>query len=418
MQTPAFPPQDKQRLLHITTLSDALPWNRDVVNQDARKAARVRSADIGKHLVAYNDCLATLQAQFLKSSFVALRARLSCIRDKRDMGLRGKRLQTRRFVVRQKHNPETARLQFEEKGIHFFRRWVSVMHEGIVNVKNKASIPQLVQLIVIDAENALRVFIRIELLKHDIPPMRYKGHITTELYNGGVVNTSPREAPHMNTNPELIVMLTHNDRTVSNAQEIFEACKNSKARFWGFKEEPLPLEDMKRLYSVMKKCGKTTFLEVVAYTDAECFAGAEMAVECGVDVLLGTMYSDSIRELCEAHGLKYMPFIGKVSGRPSVLEGSLEEMIDEARKALEKGVYGFDLLGYRYTGDAAALNKAFVQAIDAPVCLAGSINSYQRLDEVKEASPWAFTIGGAFFEEKFGTSFEEQINAVCDYIAR
>lgn len=222
--------------------------------------------------------------------------------------------------------------------------------------------------------------------------MRYKGHITTELYNGGVVNTSPREAPHMNTNPELIVMLTHNDRTVSSAQEIFEACKNSKARFWGFKEEPLPLEDMKRLYSVMKKCG--------------------------VDVLLGTMYSDSIRELCEAHGLKYMPFIGKVSGRPSVLEGSLEEMIDEARKALEKGVYGFDLLGYRYTGDAAALNKAFVQAIDAPVCLAGSINSYQRLDEVKEASPWAFTIGGAFFEEKFGTSFEEQINAVCDYIAR
>ena len=59
-----------------------------------------------------------------------------------------------------------------------------------------------------------------------------------------------------------------------------------------------------------------------------------------------------------------------------------------------------------------------MQAIDAPVCLAGSINSYQRLDEVKEASPWAFTIGGAFFEEKFGTSFEEQINAVCDYIAR
>lgn len=222
----------------------------------------------------------------------------------------------------------------------------------------------------------------------------------------------------MNTNPELIVMLTHNDRTVANAQEVFEACKDSKARFWGFKEEPLPLEDMKKLYAAMKECGKTTFLEVVAYTDEECLAGARMAAKCGVDVLLGTMYSDSIQELCEAYGMKYMPFIGKVSGRPSILEGSLEEMVDEARSALAKGVYGFDLLGYRYTGDAAALNRAFVQAIDVPVCLAGSINSYQRLDEVKDASPWAFTIGGAFFEKKFGESIGNQIDAVCDYMAR
>lgn len=37
-------------------------------------------------------------------------------------------------------------------------------------------------------------------------------------------------------NPELIVMLTHNDRTVSNAAEIFEACKDAPAVNWGFKE--------------------------------------------------------------------------------------------------------------------------------------------------------------------------------------
>ena len=38
------------------------------------------------------------------------------------------------------------------------------------------------------------------------------------------------------------------------------------------------------------------------------------------------------------------------------------------------------------------------------------------LDEVKEASPWAFTIGGAFFENKFGICFENQINKVCEHI--
>lgn len=220
----------------------------------------------------------------------------------------------------------------------------------------------------------------------------------------------------MSAHPELIVMLTHNDRTVENAYEIFDACKETKAKFWGFKEDPLPLDEMKRLYAYMKECGKTTFLEVVAYTEQECLAGARMALECNVDVLMGTMFFDSINELCQKHGIKYLPFVGTITGRPSVLEGTLDEMVDEANRALEAGVHGFDLLGYRYTGDAPALNKAFVASVDAPVCLAGSVNSFQRLDEVKDANPWAFTIGGAFFEHKFGNDFAQQINAVCDYM--
>ena len=220
----------------------------------------------------------------------------------------------------------------------------------------------------------------------------------------------------MDKNPELIVMLTHNDCTVENAYKIFNQCKNSKAQFWGFKEKPLPVEQMKELYKYMKECGKTTFLEVVEYTEKECLEGAKTAVECGCDILLGTMFFDSVNDFCKEHNLKYMPFVGKVTGRPSVLDGTAEEMIEEAKKCLEKGVYGFDLLGYRYTGDPVELNKKFVAEIDAPVCLAGSVNSYQRLDEVKDAAPWAFTIGGAFFENKFDGTFSEQIDKVYNYI--
>ena len=222
----------------------------------------------------------------------------------------------------------------------------------------------------------------------------------------------------MAKHPELIVMLTHNDRTVANAAEIFEACKDAKAKLWGFKEEGLPLEDMKKLSAYMKECGKTTFLEIVAYTEEECMAGAKMAVECGVDILMGTLYFDSINDYCKANNLRYMPFVGQITGRPSVLEGTPEGMIEEANNLLKKGVYGFDLLGYRYTGDAAALNKACVAGVDAPVCLAGSVNSYQRLDEVKDAGSWAFTIGGAFFENKFDGTFAEQIDKVCDYMEK
>lgn len=220
------------------------------------------------------------------------------------------------------------------------------------------------------------------------------------------------------TTPQLIVMLTHNDKTVANAYEVFDACKESKAQYWGFKEVPLPIDEMKRLYNHMKALGKTTFLEVVAYDEAQGLAGAEMAVKCGCDILMGTCFTDKINDYCKANHLRYMPFVGEVSGRPSILEGDCEQMIQDARGYLKKGAWGIDLLGYRYTGDAVTLIEQFIKDVDAPVCLAGGINSYERLDEVKRSMPWSFTIGSAFFDKKFGEDFCTQINTVIDYIGK
>lgn len=218
--------------------------------------------------------------------------------------------------------------------------------------------------------------------------------------------------------PQLIVMLTYNDKTVLNAREVFEKCENSKAVFWGMKEEPLTVVEMKKLYEEMKRRGKTTFLEVVAYTKEEGLKGAKLAVECKCDILMGTIYCDEINDYCKKHNLKYMPFVGKITGRPSVLMGEIDDMINEANEYIKKGVYGIDLLGYRYVNDAFELNKRFVKEVKGPVCLAGSINNYQRLDEVLEASPWSFTIGSAFFDNKFGDSFADQIDKVCNYMLK
>lgn len=232
-------------------------------------------------------------------------------------------------------------------------------------------------------------------------------------------------------------MLTHHDFTVSNAAEIFEQCRESKARCWGMKEHRLPPEEMRSLFTRMKACGMTTFLEVVGYTEEEGMAGAELAFRCGCDVMMGTKYFDSINDFCKSHHLRYMPFVGKVTGRPSVLTGTMEEIIDEAQGYLAKGVFGIDLLGYRYEGDARKLISTFVKEVGAPVCLAGSIDGFERLDEVGEVNPWAYTIGSAFFEGRFlrGTAektvpseatdaivgdnlekFREQIDTVCEYM--
>ncbi len=224
----------------------------------------------------------------------------------------------------------------------------------------------------------------------------------------------------MNNVPELIVMLTHNDRTVPDAIEVFESAKHAPAKFWGFKEVGLPIPDMKKLVGLMKDAGKTTCLEVVNYTEEGCVEGAKVAVACGFDILMGTLYFDSVKAVTDAAGIRYMPFVGKISGRPSVLEGTIDGMIDEANGLVDgKGLTGFDLLGYRYTGDAVKLNAEFVKRVRADVCLAGSVATFQRLDEVKATGAWAFTVGGAFFEKKFGDcSFGEQIKIVVGYMNR
>jgi len=220
--------------------------------------------------------------------------------------------------------------------------------------------------------------------------------------------------------PELIVMLTHNDRTVENAIEVFEAAKDAPARYWGFKEVGLPEDQMKLLVDKMREAGKKTFLEIVAYTEEECLEGARLGIRCGFDGVMGTLYFDSIKATCDAAGVEYLPFVGKISGRPSILEGTIEGIIDEALDLVQnKGIKGIDLLGYRFTGDAVKLNAEFVKAIPVPVCLAGSVASFERLDEVKATGAWAYTIGGAFFDKKFAdASFGEQIKIVVDYMNR
>ena len=223
----------------------------------------------------------------------------------------------------------------------------------------------------------------------------------------------------MENRPELIVMLTHNDVTVKNAKEVFEECKNSKANFWGFKEVGIPLDEMKELYSYMKQCGKTTFLEVVAYTEEECMEGAKMGVACGVDYLLGTLYFDSINDYCKENGMKYLPFVGTIEGRPSVLKGTMEEIIEQGKQCLAKGVAGFDLLGYRYVdGDPNVLAAEYIKNAKRPVCLAGSIGSEERMKLVKEMNPWTFTMGSALFTKNFvkDGSFRDNLKYVVDFL--
>jgi hypothetical protein len=218
--------------------------------------------------------------------------------------------------------------------------------------------------------------------------------------------------------PELIVMLTHQDKTVQNALELFERTKVFPIKHWGFKDVGLSPDEMQKVVAVMKDSGKTTFLEVVSLSEEEGLQGARLAVELGFDILMGTVFYPSIADYLKDKPVLYYPFPGRVHSHPSILDGEIEEIVAHARELEGYGVHGLDLLTYRYNGEAPSLLRQVVDATKVPVVSAGSIASFARIEEVWSAGAWGFTIGTAFFEKQFlpEGSFEENVQAVCSWL--
>lgn len=214
---------------------------------------------------------------------------------------------------------------------------------------------------------------------------------------------------------KLVVMLTDNDETVKNAKEVFLSCADLDVADWGFKDVGLPLDEMTDLVKTMKEHGKTTYLEVVSLAEEEGLAGARIAVEAGFDCLMGTVYFDSISEFLQGTGVQYYPFCGKVYGHPSILDGTIEEVVENAKLLESKGVDGIDLLSFRYTGDAMKLLAEVVKAVSVPIISAGSIDSFARMAQVEATGAAGLTMGSALFHNKFcDGSFAENLAMVAE----
>ena len=217
--------------------------------------------------------------------------------------------------------------------------------------------------------------------------------------------------------PELIVMLTNNDRTVENALDIFEECKSIPLNTWGFKDVGVSREKMLALAKAMKDAGKTVYIENIERDEDKILACADLCIECGVDYMSGGKYYASARDKLHEAGLGYEPTLGHLIGRPAYLDGKIEDIAAEATSLLSENIEGVGLASYRYDGDPVALMKA-VSATGVHLCIAGSIDSLDRLDEVIECGASSFTIGSAFFAHKFGDSFYEQLTAVYEHLQR
>jgi hypothetical protein len=214
---------------------------------------------------------------------------------------------------------------------------------------------------------------------------------------------------------EFIFMLTHNDCTIDNAFDVLEETRSLGLRYVGFKDIGLSFDRLKDLTAAIHAAGQKVMLEVVSISKEDELRSVAAAVDLGVDYLLGGTHATEAAEIIKCTDIRYCPFPGQVIGHPSLLRGTVAEIAESARLLTEtKGVFGLDLLAYRYDRNVEDLVRSVVAAVNVSVIAAGSVDSSEKIRLLSDLGVWGFTVGSAVFEKRFveGGSIRNQLEAV------
>jgi hypothetical protein len=215
---------------------------------------------------------------------------------------------------------------------------------------------------------------------------------------------------------EFIFMLTRDDETVADAGAIYESISGAGVRHVGCKDIGLPQDELGRLLEDIRASGHSSYLEVVSETEEAELQSARVAAEVRPDYLIGGTLIEPVQEIIAGTGICFFPYIGRVVGHPCLLRGSIDEIVEGARRAEDLDVDGINLLAYRYDCDVDALVEAVVRATSLPVIAAGSVDSAERIRALADRDVWAFTIGTAALDAKLvpGAPLSEQLRYVLD----
>ncbi|WP_428001607.1 4-hydroxythreonine-4-phosphate dehydrogenase PdxA [Acidovorax sp.] len=220
-----------------------------------------------------------------------------------------------------------------------------------------------------------------------------------------MVTAAQATPPHGQPLPGFIFMLTRHDKTIADALEQLPTVLAAGVRHIGFKDIGLPWPALQHLTDAIRAAGAVSYLEVVSQDAASELASARAAVALGVDVLMGGTRPEAVLPLLRGTAIRYYPFAGQVVGHPSVLQGTVADVVASARRiAALEGVHGLDLLAYRFEGDSAdvpALIAAVCAAVGKPVVVAGSIDRAERIAAVLAGRAAGFTVGTAALDGTF-----------------
>ncbi len=199
-------------------------------------------------------------------------------------------------------------------------------------------------------------------------------------------------------------MLTRQDRTVTDCVAVLEEIAPLGLTHIGFKDIGVDFDTLRTLHTGIKTLGATSYLEVVATSDEAALHSADMAVQLGVDRLLGGTLVAQTLNILRGSGIDYFPFPGLPFGHPTQLGGDESLVADHAAAFVAQGCAGVDLLAYRATeADPLALVRAARRGLGAGkrlIC-AGGVDSAARIAALRAAGADAFTIGSAVFDRTF-----------------
>lgn len=203
-------------------------------------------------------------------------------------------------------------------------------------------------------------------------------------------------------------MLTRNDKTVEDARDHISTALKAGVKHIGFKDVGVSFDTLKLLNEDILKGGATSYLEVVSLDKQSEVMSAKAAKEIGVNNLLGGTNVSEVLSLIKGSNIKYYPFPGKIVGHPSVLEGSIQEIVKSSKDlASIDGVHGLDLLAYRHIDDPIKLMRAVTSLVKKPVIMAGSISSKSRIQDVKNSGAYGFTIGTAALDGDYSSKEQD-----------
>jgi hypothetical protein len=202
---------------------------------------------------------------------------------------------------------------------------------------------------------------------------------------------------------DFIFMLTRNDATVGNCLSVMDEIAGLGLGHIGFKDIGADLATLRTLNRRIKSLGAISYLEVVATTDEAALNSARMAVEIGVDRLLGGKLVELTLEILQGSGIAYYPFPGRPNGHPTRLGGTPEDVRTDCEMFVRAGCAGADLLAYRATeAEPLALTRAARAGLgESHLICAGGVDSPARITALRAAGCDAFTVGSAAFDLAF-----------------
>ena len=215
-------------------------------------------------------------------------------------------------------------------------------------------------------------------------------------------------------------MLTRQDQTVSDCLDVLALIAPLKLRHIGFKDIGADLPTLRRLNERIQQSGACSYLEVVATSREAALNSARMAVEIGVNKLLGGTLVAETLEIISGTGIAYYPFPGTPSGHPTKLGGTAATIAADTAAFMTMGCAGIDLLAYRATeADPINLVTAAKAALGphGKLIVAGNVDSPARITALRDAGADAFTIGSAAFDGSFSPRKGSLLSQLADIIA-